>query len=221
MAVSQTSLDDVLRRYGESQEPVNDLAEEAGLNPIAFVRLARERGYPTREERKLAERAAAAIGQPARKRTKSKPKSKAKVKTGHAATARAKPQTTVSPKIADGEKTAPPATGGKLAVKPAARARPLALLQRVYNTIDGELTKLEAQTGVSSQDRERASRALSQMVSSLEKATEMQREISKDKNRGGGAKAKEALRHAEDLRRQIAERLERLRLKQPAAKSPE
>ncbi len=53
------------------------------------------------------------------------------------------------------------------------RARPSALVQRVYNTIDGELTKLEKQKGLTSQDRERASRALSQMVNALEKAVEM------------------------------------------------
>ena len=37
------------------------------------------------------------------------------------------------------------------------RAKPNVLVQRVYNTIDGELTKLEKQKGLTSQDRERAS----------------------------------------------------------------
>ena len=95
---------------------------------------------------------------------------------------------------------------------PSKRAQPKGLVQRVYNTIDGELSKLEAQIGASSQDRERASRALSQMVSSLEKAVEMQREIAKDATKGGNAKDKEALRHAEDLRQQIADRVEQLQL---------
>lgn len=45
---------------------------------------------------------------------------------------------------------------------------PRTLVKRIYKTIDRELTKLEDQTGKTSQDRERASRALSQMVSSLE-----------------------------------------------------
>jgi hypothetical protein len=97
-------------------------------------------------------------------------------------------------------------------------ANPTALVQRVYTTIDGELTKLENQEGTSSQDRERASRALSQMVSSLEKAIEMQREITNSKAKGRGSKDKEALAHAEDLRRQIAERLERLNRKRDAGK---
>ncbi|HVZ05129.1 hypothetical protein [Hyphomicrobium sp.] len=92
-------------------------------------------------------------------------------------------------------------------------------MQRVYNTIDGELTKLEKQKGLTSQDRERASRALSQMVNALEKAVEMQREMTKTKRSGGDAKSKEALAHAEDLRREIAERLERLNRKRTSPRS--
>jgi len=95
------------------------------------------------------------------------------------------------------------------------------LVQRVYNTIDGELTKLEKQRGLTSQDRERASRALSQMVNALEKAVEMQREMTKRKTTGGDAKSKEALAHAEDLRREIAERLERLNRKRAPGRRSE
>lgn len=95
------------------------------------------------------------------------------------------------------------------------------LVQRVYNTIDGELTKLEKQKGLTSQDRERASRALSQMVNALEKAVEMQREMTKRKSVGGNAKSKEALAHAEDLRREIAERLERLNRKRAPSRRSE
>ncbi len=95
------------------------------------------------------------------------------------------------------------------------------LVQRVYNTIDSELTKLEKQKGLTSQDRERASRALSQMVNALEKAVEMQREMTKQKSTGGNAKSKEALAHAEDLRREIAERLERLNRKRAPSRRSE
>lgn len=90
------------------------------------------------------------------------------------------------------------------------RNAPIALVQRVYATIDGELEKLEQQTGKTSQDRERASRALSQITNSLEKAVEMQRDIKKAMTKASGRHDKEALAHAEDLRRAIAERLERL-----------
>jgi hypothetical protein len=101
------------------------------------------------------------------------------------------------------------------------RAKPNVLVQRVYNTIDGELTKLEKQKGLTSQDRERASRALSQMVNALEKAVEMQRVMTKRKPTGGDAKSKEALAHAENLRREIAERLERLNHKRSSQRNPE
>lgn len=104
---------------------------------------------------------------------------------------------------------------------PAKKSKPGALVQRVYNTIDGELEKLEKQKGLTSQDRERASRALSQMVNALEKAVEMQREMTKRKATGGDAKSKEALAHAEDLRREIAERLERLNRKRTSQRHSE
>ena len=96
--------------------------------------------------------------------------------------------------------------------------KPLELVQRVYRTIEGELTKLEQQEGTSSQDRERGSRALSQIVNSLEKATDMQQVLAAKTAKGGSKKDKEALAHAEDLRRQIAERLERLNRKRDAGK---
>jgi hypothetical protein len=117
--------------------------------------------------------------------------------------------------------TAKPAARAKAKTTTPTRAKPNALVQRVYNTIDGELTKLEKQKGLTSQDRERASRALSQMVNALEKAVEMQREMTKRKSTGGDAKSKEALAHAEDLRREIAERLERLNRKRAAPRSSE
>ena len=107
------------------------------------------------------------------------------------------------------------------AAKVARGAKPMVLVQRVYNTIDGELTKLEKQKGASSQDRERASRALSQMVSSLEKAVEIQCEMTKATSKGSAAKDKEALAHAEDLRRAIAQRLERLQRQRALGKRSE
>lgn len=88
---------------------------------------------------------------------------------------------------------------------------PTGLLKLVYGTIEKELGKLERQSGDKSQDRERASRALSQIMNSLEKAVEMQRGIAKDNTRGGDKKDKEALRNAEDLRKEIVERIERFR----------
>jgi hypothetical protein len=109
-------------------------------------------------------------------------------------------------------------SGAKAAAQRAKSVNPRTLVNRIYNTIDQELSKLEQHDGESSQDRERASRALSQMVSSLEKAIEMQREITKAQGRPQvSGKDKEALKHAEELRREIADRLERLHRKRAAA----
>lgn len=127
--------------------------------------------------------------------------------------------------MAEGGSLSADETGRRAAAGSAKRSRSAptkkSLVQRVYNTIDGELTKLEKQKGLTSQDRERASRALSQMVNALEKAVEMQREMTKTKTSGGGAKSRESLAHAEDLRREIAERLERLNRKRAAPRSSE
>nr|DAH88286.1 MAG TPA: hypothetical protein [Caudoviricetes sp.] len=130
-----------------------------------------------------------------------------------------KPVTKSAASAANPKATASPPA--KTAPARRTRAKPDALVQRVYNTIDGELTKLEKQKGLTSQDRERASRALSQMVNALEKAVEMQRVMTKRKPTGGDAKSKEALAHAEDLRREIAERLERLNRKRSPQRSSE
>ncbi len=127
--------------------------------------------------------------------------------------------TTTRSKVA-GARSSPRITAKAPAKQGTKRAavRPKDLVVRIYNTIDKELTKLEKQKGASSQDRERASRALSQMVSSLEKAVEMQREITKDKTPAVNRRDKEALKHAEELRLEIADRLERLHRKRAAGK---
>jgi hypothetical protein len=101
----------------------------------------------------------------------------------------------------------------KAKLKPVA-AKPRSLMQRVYNTIDSELTKLEKQKGLTSQDRERASRAL---WSTLWRKCH----ITKTKSSGGDARNKEAFAHAEDLRREIADRLERLNRKRSAGRKSE
>lgn len=119
---------------------------------------------------------------------------------------------------ADGAVQKAAAAKNKTASKP---PKPDVLLQHVFGTIEGELKKLDSHKGASSQDRERASRALTQMVNSLEKAVEMQRDITKAKSKGRGAKDREALAHADDLRREIAERIEKLQRKRTAQRSAE
>ncbi|MGQ0456660.1 MAG: hypothetical protein ACT4OU_06330 [Hyphomicrobium sp.] len=108
---------------------------------------------------------------------------------------------------ADGKFVSP---GAKAKGKPKLTLTPIDLVRRVYGTIGIELTKLENQEGLESQDRERASRALSQIVNSLNKASRMHREISNASAKGAKKSDTEALRHADDMRRQIADRIERL-----------
>lgn len=105
-----------------------------------------------------------------------------------------------------GEAHAPAASKTKRKAAPKA----ISLVLKVLTTIDGELTKLEEHSGKSSQDRERASRALSQMVTSLERTVDMQRQIARDKNAANGGQDKEAMRNADDMRRRLIERVERL-----------
>lgn len=92
------------------------------------------------------------------------------------------------------------------------------LVQKIYRTLWSELKKLDKQEGSKSQDRERASRALSQLVTSMEKAVSMQKAIERNKTGDEKPKDREALANAEDLRRKIAERLERLHSQRLAAK---
>ena len=150
----------------------------------------------------------------------STPKKKSITKTKAATSVEAKSETEIA--AASTKTVANPRAGAspKAKSKPIA-AKPRSLEQRVYNTIDSDLTKHEKQKGLTSQDRERASRALSQMVNALEKAVEMQRDITKTKSSGGDARNKEALAHAEDLRREIADRLERLNRKRSAVRRSE
>lgn len=123
-------------------------------------------------------------------------------------------------KAGHGKVGAAKAGAGKTSAAKAPK-KPGELVKRVYATIDGELSKLEQQRGLTSQDRERASRALSQMVNSLEKAIEMQHEMTKRQAKGSGKKDKEALAHAEDIRREIAQRLEKLQRGRLSAKGSE
>lgn len=119
--------------------------------------------------------------------------------------------------VAGGKKASSKATTLSSKRKPT----PSQIVVHAYGTIIGELQKLEQQTGVQSQDRERASRALSQIMSSLDKAIDMQRKLAKAARRGATKANSEALAHAETLRREIADRIERLGRAGAAARNSE
>jgi len=97
----------------------------------------------------------------------------------------------------------------------------IALVHRFYKSIASQLKKLDEQEGTKSQDRERASRAVSQLATSMEKTVSLHRAIENDKSQGDNPKRREALAHAEDMRRKIAEKLERLNSKRLGEREPE
>lgn len=186
----------VEKLYPDKSQNLVRLAALVGLTSIALSQEAKKRGWTMRTLPRIA------------------PQEDSQVVAPGSPKGGRKAQTRSAPRIASGS----PKGSRNAQTRKSPSKKPSALVQRVYDTIDGELTKLEEQTGVSSQDRERASRALSQMVSSLEKAVEMQREMTKATAKGSGTKNQEALAHAEDLRRSIAERLERLQRQRPIGK---
>lgn len=191
--------DEIARAWHDGAIPVAQIADRHGLTTGQIRQAAKARGWPARGEIKSAQ-----AGSRRKAAAKRGPAKKSAVRRG-------------TPKAAEaeaGQRALPANT-----TKPRARAvNAKTLVTRIYTTIDKELSKLEQHDGESSQDRERASRALSQMVSSLEKAVDMQREITKAQGRAqASGKDKEALKHAEELRREIADRLERLQRKRSAA----
>ncbi len=207
MQVSETLRADVLRRYLAGEGHVNDLAKELGLKRHEFLAFIEKQGLPSRAELNRAWRDTEKAD---REKLKQQPAQQAAPESNGWENPDPVP-------VAKAVKTKSAKAKPKRKLKP--KAKPPKLVQHVLDTIESELTKLDKQEGVSSQDRERASRSLKQMVASLEKAVEMQRAFAKDKTRGGGTKDKEMLAHAEDIRRRIAERMERLRLSKRAERS--
>lgn len=192
--------DEIARAWQDRAIPIAQIADQYGLTRGQLSQAAKQRGWPTRTQIRSSR---GLSGTP-----------KAVAKRSPAKTAAAPRKTS---KAAAGE------AGQVASLAKTAKPRPKSvnaktLVNRIYSTIDKELSKLEQHDGESSQDRERASRALSQMVNSLEKAVDMQREITKAQGRAqASGKHKEALKHAEELRREIADRLERLQRKRTAA----
>lgn len=87
-----------------------------------------------------------------------------------------------------------------------------ALIGRLYRAISTKLEHMEMRMASgevrSAQDEERESRALATLINNFEKVTEAVAELDQDKNRGAAAGSVGA--DAERMRREIAERLERL-----------
>ena len=104
--------------------------------------------------------------------------------------------------------------------KPAAPVRAAAtegdLVQRLYNAIDETLAQIEIPSGTkvkSGGEYDRKTRAISSMVRSLEKVLEIKVKQAQANDQSGGVAAEKVRADAEQLRRDIAERLERLQRK--------
>ena len=86
-----------------------------------------------------------------------------------------------------------------------------ALIGRLYRAISLKLEHMETRMASgeprSAQDEERESRALATLINNFEKVTEAVAELDKD---GSGRRRASARADAERMRREIAERLERL-----------
>ena len=90
------------------------------------------------------------------------------------------------------------------------------LVQRLYNAIDETLAEIEKPAPKSAGSRgeyDRKTRAISSMVRSLEKVLEIKVKQAKANDQSGGVAAEKVRVDAEQLRRDIAERLERLQRK--------
>ncbi len=90
------------------------------------------------------------------------------------------------------------------------------LVQRLYNAIDETLAEIEKparSNAKSGGEYDRKTRAISSMVRSLEKVLEIKVNQAKANDQSGGAAAEKVRVDAEQLRRDIAERLERLQRK--------
>ena len=218
-AWSKAEFERVARDYANPDVEVADIAARLEIHPMALIGRMRTKGI-----KRGTSRSGVAAKSKSRKATTAKP-SATRTRASLSQAGEGLLDDSDNPASQNADDAPPvssavsPARPKKKSKKKRTRHKPIELVQHVYNAIETELTKLEEQDGTSSQDRERASRALSQMVNSLEKATVMQRNIVKDKTRGSGSKDKEALANAEDLRRKIAERLERLFVKRGTKKA--
>ncbi len=193
MSVSDEAWAGIRRAYAESGDSVAAIARMAGVSASSIHRRARLQGWSRRSVnaagRKATSGAASDLGGP-------KPAAAGRVREAAACTKN---------RQTNGKK---PAGGGKGAAKPAS------VVKRLYRAIDLKLKRLEermqSSDELSAADSEREARELSSMIRSFEKVTEVAADI--DKRRKPVASGRKPARpeDAERMRREIAERLERL-----------
>lgn len=171
---------EIARAWAESEESVASIAKRHRLFPARIYMRAKAEGWPSR------------------------------------ASSAAIPQTPSRPADANskGRKvTLPPSPRAPAAEAPLAADVPReVLLRRLFAAIDLKLEQLEKRMSsgkaVSAADSERQTRELNQMIRSFEMVTELARD--RDNAASGSAATTVSASDAERMRREIAERLERL-----------
>lgn len=185
MQVGDETWADVRLAYADGATPLKDIAARFGLTPQRIGTKAKKEGW-TRSPGPAPEKGAG------RKRaTRSKP---ARVRPG------------IAP--ADAAKSGSEKQSGRLPTRAAQKA----VIARLYRAITVKLEHMEKRMASgedrSAQDEERESRALATLINTFEKVTEAVTGL--EHERGAGRARSAAGADAERMRREIAERLERL-----------
>jgi len=180
MQVDEETWASVRSAYADASVPLTEIAARFGLTHQRIAARARKEGWPPRD--------------PARKRRGGK----------GAGPATARPATGETPPDGDAAAGRAPKTGSRLPTRGARKS----IVGRLYRAISLKLEHMEKRMASgeirSAQDEERESRALATLINNFEKVTEAVAELDHDANaRAAGA-------DAERMRREIAERLERL-----------
>lgn len=196
MSVSDEAWADIRRAYAESSESVAAIARAAGVSASAIYRMVRLEGWSQRSGGRAAGKNAALAAAAGCDAGRPKPAPGAKAPAG-ASVAKSKR-----------------AKGNRMGSAGKGAAKPTNVVKRLYRAIDLKLKRLEermqSSDELSAADSEREARELSSMIRSFEKVTEVAADI--DKRRKPVASERKPIRpeDAERMRREIAERLERL-----------
>lgn len=226
MADDELPSADIRHAYCDTGATIAEICRRFDLTPARLTALRRRQGWPARPS------AVAAI--PLAKAEGAKP-SAAPRATGHGGTARASARTNKRPASTRTAK-------GPRRARPTAAAKRAAMIERLYDAIDLKLTQLETQmTGnpdTTSADHEREVRALSTLIQTFERVSEIDPAARSARDPAGHPKSNRtgtggdtavrsdpaalaaAAADTERLRREIAERVERLMEKRNPHRTP-
>jgi hypothetical protein len=185
--------------YADISVPLADIAARYGVTPLAVGARAKREDWPGRDERLRA-----------RPRAKAGSKSGPRKSTAGRRGRKPSSQPGAQPETADADPEAPPSRRrrDRLPTRDARKS----IVGRLYRAISLKLEHMEKRMASgkprSAQDEERESRALATLINNFEKVTEAVAEL--DQEGAAGRASGRAGTDAERMRREIAERLERL-----------